>query len=1656
MFHSSSRLWRTALRNWLKTRSQRPRTRRHRDTSPSECLEERILLSAVTLDTTFGGDGKVLTDIAPGNGLQEQAWDIVAFQADGKSIVVGDANGRQRNMVAVRYNTDGSLDESFGIGGKAQINFGGSNDTFETAMSVAVDSQDRLVLAGYISGYRNDDFAIARLTADGFLDPSFDGDGLKIIDWGGERDQARSVAVDSADRPVVAGFTNAGGSYDFAIARLNVDGSLDSSFDGDGLKTVDFTGINDYATNVLVDATDRILVAGQNVGTAMTRLTVDGVLDTSFAGDGKYNGVINSYVQGMALDSIGRVVLGGGLQVARLTDNGVLDSSFDGNGVRTFNSAVFENGSDVAVDAADRVLVSGWKRTSSTDQVFQVARLTTDGLLDTSFDSDGIQTFGFGETDSTTGSGTRSHAVAVDSADRVLVAGVSQNFASRDIAVARLTPDGSLDASFDGDGRVTTQFGLSGNENGSDIVAWQSDGKSILVGSSYSSGDMVAVRYNDDGTLDASFGNAGVVIIDFGSSVDRAWSVAVDSAGRILVGGSTRQDGTGDDFAVARLMPDGSLDTSFAGDGKQTIDFASITETGLSVAVDSADRVLMSGYSYQGATGYDFAVARLTVGGLLDTSFGGGGKQTIDFASTDFLGSMAVDSADRVLLGGYSNQAGTDYDFAVARLTAGGFPDTSFAGDGKQTVDFGSSNDRAYSVAVDSAGRILVGGYSSQGATGHDFAVTRLTSGGLPDMSFNGDGKRTIDFGTFSDEGQGVAVDSADRVLMAGHANLGTGNDFAVTRLTVGGALDTSFGGDGKQTIDFGSSADYATSLTLDSAGRVLLAGHSDQGLPTRRNFAVARLLVNESPSFTSPTAVSAEENQVSVVNVESSDPEGETENGGGLTYSLTGGVDRALFSIDANTGELEFISAPDFESPQDVGTNNVYEVQVTVTDSGNRQDVQDIEVTVTNVNEAPTASAGGPYTVAEGGAVQLDATGSSDPEDSVSQLTFSWDLDGDGVFGETGANASRGDEVGATPGFSAVALDGFDGAPAIIVQLRVLDSGNITVQTQSTVTLSNAQPTASITGPTSVVENQSFSVQFSATDPSLADMTAGFTFVIDWGDGTTLTANDTLVSVQHNYAHPGTYTISVTAEDKDGGVSAVSTHLVQVIDGGDLSPTQFDAIVDQTINTGESSITFEPDSGSETRELLKTIALLDPYPVPGSSFELVIDSNTSTNGLNISVRAGYVLVINGMTFVGASPALVVNSGTVLISNATFANASETATLVVNDGSLTVRDSVIHESTAFDAVGVQVDGGTLDFGSDSDPGGNTFVVHGDGLAIQNLSANPVTAVGNTFQIDDGTTVTALTTGFEIEDEIEHALDIPGRGLVTIQTGEVFVTPDSGDIQIAVDAVGAGGVVNVTGAAFTDFRVDDKLVAIVFAGGPKLSQRLDAAPFDKTERSVFYVGTAGNDDMQIENGAVAGEVVVSMSGLPAVTFLPSGRVVGHAGDGHDTMRATGDFAFPVWFYGEGGDDRLKGGAGNDVLFGGAGSDLLVGKAGRDLLAGGVGADRIVGNADDDILISGYLEFGDTPVETAVSYVMLEWTSARTYEERLRNITDGSGTADGENEGYFLQWLNTVHDDLEEDVLTGSSGSDWFFANINDDRITDLRDDVFANEWEFITN
>jgi Ca2+-binding RTX toxin-like protein len=334
--------------------------------------------------------------------------------------------------------------------------------------------------------------------------------------------------------------------------------------------------------------------------------------------------------------------------------------------------------------------------------------------------------------------------------------------------------------------------------------------------------------------------------------------------------------------------------------------------------------------------------------------------------------------------------------------------------------------------------------------------------------------------------------------------------------------------------------------------------------------------------------------------------------------------------------------------------------------------------------------------------------------------------------------------------------------------------------------------------------------------------------------------------------------------------------------------------------------------------------------------------------------------------------------------------------------------------TATTGNGIVVDGGS---------GSDTYVVEASSLA------GPVTIS------DSGSTGTDSVT-------------VQGTaGSDTITQNGNQITPNGGTITLdsGVDALTIDG-----GGGSDQFTVE---------GTPSI------APTLQNTSSFVVQGTAGNDTINFHASGNDGDITVSLNGVNLGTYHPTARVIAYGLAGTDSIQVVGSISLTAELYGGDGNDRLKGGGGNDILIGGAGDDLIAGGSGRDMIIGGSGSDRLVGDAEDDILIAGTIVFDAD--RAALDDILAEWTSSRDYATRVANLMgtgSGSSFSDRLNGDTFLRSTGTnatVFDDAVADVLTGSSGLDWFLFNNDgnglEDRVTDLHVGEFFSDLDiaFIT-
>jgi uncharacterized delta-60 repeat protein len=361
-----------------------------------------------TFDPTFGIGGEVITDV-PGTSNDFASSGLQL--SDSKIVVAGESvvGGVPRFMVA-RYHPTGALDTSFHMDGIAFADFPEGNA--ETAWAVA-ESGGRIIAAGRISNGGGVQMAVARWHATGVLDTSFGGDGMVTIPFAGANALANGVAVTRDGKIVVAGYAFVGASSTFAVARLNANGTLDSSFDGDGRMTVSFPGATSAVAmdvTVLRNAprSGWVAIGGfADVGAirqfAVALLRPDGILEAAFDGDGRrllvFPGATEQAALSVAADDLNRIVLGGSAAVgngqrfalARLTTTGALDPAFSGDGfsVIDFSETPAESINDIAIRPGGAIAATGPATQSLSAFATAVARFHADGSLNTSFSGDG-------------------------------------------------------------------------------------------------------------------------------------------------------------------------------------------------------------------------------------------------------------------------------------------------------------------------------------------------------------------------------------------------------------------------------------------------------------------------------------------------------------------------------------------------------------------------------------------------------------------------------------------------------------------------------------------------------------------------------------------------------------------------------------------------------------------------------------------------------------------------------------------------------------------------------------------------------------------------------------------------------------------------------------------------------------------------------------------------------------------------------------------------------------------------------------------------------------------------------------------------------------------------------------------------------------------
>lgn len=758
---------------------------------------------ALTLDPDFGAGGRVVHNIGTAprgvNGANS-----VAVQADGK-VVVGGNNSRDRygdisSALVVRYLQDGSLDPSFGEEGIVHLPGHYVND-------VAVQSDGRIIVAG--------NQKVIRLLPDGSMDETYG--------EGGVAETGLYIVIDlvlQSDDKVVIGWIGEGqdAQTNFRLARFTTGGSLDTTFGSGGYASADLP-LNVQSRGVAVGPDDEIATVGLTYGTsansdiAIALFDSGGSLDRSFSDDGIARQDLGGYEEAttVEIDATGRILAAGDHWIARIARDGWLDESFAGDGEARTEIGI----ADLGIQSDGAIVAAGQDRAN-----FGVVRFTEAGVGTGRASVDfGGDLIGFRFRDMPA-------ELAVAPGDRVVVAG-STGARGGSIAVTRLQPDLALDATFSGDGRVTTDAGpREASDDHLHAAVRLNDGR-LVVGGSTDAGDgdsdFLLVGLLDDGSLDRSFGEEGIVVTDLGRD-EEVRDLTVDEGGRILAVGEA--GGETLDIAMARYGPNGSLDTAFANDGTYVHPNARLWEGAHAVALDKAGRIVVCGPSYRAEDEYsqplensNLAMWRFTADGDPDRSFGSGGVVKRGIGTRNYPDDHATDvkiSTDGkiLLLGeiGAAYEPGS-YGAGLLRFDGGGDLDRSFGEQGLVELPAGYGT----ALELQRDGRLLTAG--SRG-------VVRLLRDGAPDASFADDGELEI-AGVWSEvrqrrDGNIVLFGATERDPYQEEP----GQDLLAALIGPGGAPRPYFGNGGVATVDLGA-GDVASAGVLGPGGTATLVGDS-------------------------------------------------------------------------------------------------------------------------------------------------------------------------------------------------------------------------------------------------------------------------------------------------------------------------------------------------------------------------------------------------------------------------------------------------------------------------------------------------------------------------------------------------------------------------------------------------------------------------------------------------------------------------------------------------------------------------------------------------------------------------------------------------------------------------------------------------------------
>jgi len=602
----------------------------------------------------------------------------VNIQSDGKIVVFGNFttyNGISKNRI-IRLNTDGTVDSAFNP-------TAGANNSIN---SCAVQSDGKIIIGGDFGAFNGvARTRLARLNADGSLDAAFISGITSYMS-----NSIKTVCIQPDGKIIIGGnFNSYNGTLANYIARLNSDSTLDATFSiGDGFDS--------SVNSIAIQADGKLVVAGNfsayngTYSQRVVRLNMDGAIDSPFSSRSNFG--TDGSVNAIAIQSNGRIMIGGSFskcnnfsrnRIASLDSNGNID-----NGIYPF----FENGISadghvraVAVQPDGKILIGGGFLTYRGISRKSIARLNPDGTLDAAFNVG-------------TGADGLVKKIVVAPNNKIIIAGdfKSYNGAAAN-GVVQLNADGTLDTAFNAGG--------SGANNMVNALALQADGK-IIIGGTFSMVNgtprNLLARLNANGTLDASF----IPKLTAGN----VWTISVQADGKIVIAGLLLQYNYAGNGEILRLNANGSLDTIFNLGGVGTDYFV------YSSAVQTDGKIILGGSFSKFNNIPAKGVVRLNANGSLDSSF-----KVPELYGNVTINDIAIQNDGKIILGGSFDSFGAAVGNSIMRIDMDGTLDPAFAtGTGFAYIS---------ALALQKDGKLLVGGnYVSYNGSSDVKYIARLNS----------------------------------------------------------------------------------------------------------------------------------------------------------------------------------------------------------------------------------------------------------------------------------------------------------------------------------------------------------------------------------------------------------------------------------------------------------------------------------------------------------------------------------------------------------------------------------------------------------------------------------------------------------------------------------------------------------------------------------------------------------------------------------------------------------------------------------------------------------------------------------------------------------------------------------------------------------------